>query len=1025
MSGYPTFSRTGRRRLILRLLLALSLLCLVAFIGIGTWLTIRPRALPFLIPTITQALKENTGAKEAALQPPLIHLNLKKWRLEAELRELSLNFTEGRALAHSLRIALPFGALLRGDTGLAAIASDDIALSLPGKSGALTIPSFRIDPDAAHAGRSAFAIDLGQITKGAEVHGTVDSLNEGGLEIDARLNEVPASLASLLLPDAKGLDARLTGQALLHLPSRKSERRADINLFASGITFSHPVWYPNPEKPMRLDSLSIRAAWNEKAHSLTLYGFNAVQDTMNLGVNGATDDTLRHGHLHADIRQLPVDKIYAFWPRGISDEARDWVVKRLEDGRIADGKAEITLKFDKDTPIYDAVKVDSLLNVEGVRVIYSDTLPQVTGAEGKVRITDDGLSLHITDAHLLNDTRLLGGVIAIRSFSDPAIPISINLDLEGSAKDVATYILPQYLNKAASLHLKPETIEGRVKGKLVLTLPLYPERAGLGTSSYDHLEVAIKAELEDIAQKGIMGKWNASDFSGLVRIDTSRVALEAKGQLQGAPATIEVTHHYESGKPVFTDYHVTLALLDSQFAAFDIPLKSESVEGKVLLDATIHEAGDEALTKAELNMTDADLRISEIDWTKPKGQKASLKAVQRVKGKSSVIESLIFDTKDAKAEGKVTLDEAGNPVSAKFASIHTPNMTIAANYSTREGHQDIRITGERLNLRKQEEKADKQAKAGRRQDAPRSAANPFDGLLDRTIHIALGSVETKETTFRHLSFDSECDKTRCTSLAAHGSYGKDASFKASLTQKEKKRPLTVDISDTGTLLAAFSDTKNLEIGRLTFDGAYDDALPTHPLDGALNIRKLVVKDVPVVTQLLSLASLRGIADTVLGDGIAFDSIASDITYENELLTLKNMAVKGDAMGVVLSGTVQPFGAGALDLNGTLAPSYALNALPGKVPLVGELLVGGKDQGVFGARFSVAGTISKPDISANPLSILTPGFLRNIFNVFNDPKKGKNTPAMPEIVPSQGPEETKPVGSDKTANAESVTHPASQ
>ena len=248
-----------------------------------------------------------------------------------------------------------------------------------------------------------------------------------------------------------------------------------------------------------------------------------------------------------------------------------------------------------------------------------------------------------------------------------------------------------------------------VKGKLVLTLPLYPERAGLGTSSYDHLDVAIRATLEGISQKGIMGKWNATDFSGLVRIDTTRVALEAKGQLQGAPATLEITHHYETGKPVFTDYHVTLALLDSQFADFDIPLKTESVEGKVLLDANIHEDKNEALTKASLDMTDALLRIPQIDWSKPKGQKATLEAVQRAKGSSSVIESLIFDTKDARAEGKLTLDDAGNPVSAEFASIHTPNMTIAANYSTKGGHQTISITGERLNLRKQEEKA--QAKA--------------------------------------------------------------------------------------------------------------------------------------------------------------------------------------------------------------------------------------------------------------------------------------------------------------------------
>ena len=422
MADYPTFSRSATRSLVLKLALGLLVLLLLALLSVGGWLAVRPRTLPFLTPKVLQALTENTGASHADVKPPLVHLNLSKGRLEVQLEQVELTFSEGKALVRSLRIALPFGALLKGQSGLTAIASDDIALSLPGHRETLIIPSFRIDPDTAKAGSSQFAIDLGQITKGAEVHGIVTPLKHGGMEMDARLNEVPASLASLVLPDAKELNARLTGQAVLHLPSKKSERRADINLFASDITFSHPVWYPNPEKPMRLDSMSIRAAWVEKTHALTLYGFNAVKDTMNLGVSGATDDTLKHGHLKLDIRQLPVDKVYSFWPKGISDDARDWVVKRLEDGRISEGHAEVTLKFDKDTPIYDAIKVDSLLNVEGVRVVYSDTLPQVTGAQGTVRITDDGLSLHLTDAHLLKDTRLLGGVIAIRSFSRPGDP---------------------------------------------------------------------------------------------------------------------------------------------------------------------------------------------------------------------------------------------------------------------------------------------------------------------------------------------------------------------------------------------------------------------------------------------------------------------------------------------------------------------------------------------------------------------------------------------------------------------------
>jgi hypothetical protein len=57
---------------------------------------------------------------------------------------------------------------------------------------------------------------------------------------------------------------------------------------------------------------------------------------------------------------------------------------------------------------------------------------------------------------------------------------------------------------------------------------------------------------------------------------------------------------------------------------------------------------------------------------------------------------------------------------------------------------------------------------------------------------------------------------------------------------------------------------------------------------------------------------------------------------------------------------------------------------GNVPPVGKMLTGGEGQGVFAARYSITGSDDKPDVSVNPLSILTPGFLRGVFDVFDKP-----------------------------------------
>jgi hypothetical protein len=41
----------------------------------------------------------------------------------------------------------------------------------------------------------------------------------------------------------------------------------------------------------------------------------------------------------------------------------------------------------------------------------------------------------------------------------------------------------------------------------------------------------------------------------------------------------------------------------------------------------------------------------------------------------------------------------------------------------------------------------------------------------------------------------------------------------------------------------------------------------------------------------------------------------------------------------------------------------------------------KGGGVIAARYSVRGPLESPEVTVNPLSTFTPGFLRNLFNIF--------------------------------------------
>jgi uncharacterized protein YhdP len=71
------------------------------------------------------------------------------------------------------------------------------------------------------------------------------------------------------------------------------------------------------------------------------------------------------------------------------------------------------------------------------------------------------------------------------------------------------------------------------------------------------------------------------------------------------------------------------------------------------------------------------------------------------------------------------------------------------------------------------------------------------------------------------------------------------------------------------------------------------------------------------------------------------------------------------------------GAQRLDMQGTIVPAYTLNSIIGNVPVLGSLLLGGDGQGLFAATYRATGSVTDPQISVNPLSALTPGFLRRL------------------------------------------------
>ena len=231
-----------------------------------------------------------------------------------------------------------------------------------------------------------------------------------------------------------------------------------------------------------------------------------------------------------------------------------------------------------------------------------------------------------------------------------------------------------------------------------------------------------------------------------------------------------------------------------------------------------------------------------------------------------------------------------------------------------------------------------------------------------------------------------CDTHQCSSADMAGMTVDNKKFQFRILHNPKgNRQLSVRAQSAGAFLKAVGVFDGMEGGDLSIIGNYDDSGDHSVLRGAIDINEHTVKNAPVLAKILSLASLTGFFDTLQGKGIAFAKLHAPFTLSRDVITFKDAKTHGAAMGMTMEGTIT-FPKRALNLQGTIIPSYTLNNVVGKVPLVGTMLTGGEGQGIFAARYSVEGSDAAPEVSVNPLSILTPGFLRGVFDIFDQPEK---------------------------------------
>ena len=146
--------------------------------------------------------------------------------------------------------------------------------------------------------------------------------------------------------------------------------------------------------------------------------------------------------------------------------------------------------------------------------------------------------------------------------------------------------------------------------------------------------------------------------------------------------------------------------------------------------------------------------------------------------------------------------------------------------------------------------------------------------------------------------------------------------------------------------------------------------------GRFDAEDVTLIEAPTMAKVLQIASLTGVLETLAGPGLTFGSIGANWRYGDGVLSLDRGVANNLSLGLTFNGDLN-LQHETVAMRGTLAPVNVLNRVIGAIPLLGDLL-SPRGEGLFAFSYQAQGPLDDPDVSANPLTALAPGMLRDLF-----------------------------------------------
>jgi hypothetical protein len=647
-----------------------------------------------------------------------------------------------------------------------------------------------------------------------------------------------------------------------------------------------------------------------------------------------------------------------YWPPAMAKNAREWVTGHLRDGKVGAGRfaARLTPEMvagSQRLPA-DAIKLDFAF--EGLQLDYLAPMSKMTDGKGIATLDADVFTLNLESGRVGNIASGPGNV-KITGLQDRDQFAEISSVARGSSTDILALLDQKPLGFPSRLGIKPASVGGTGDVRFRLRFPL------LVSLKVDDIAVNAEADLTDLTMGGLLGRYALSDGQMKLKVDTKGLEATGRAALNGVPLQIGWREEFSARAPVTARYTLKGRIDEAQRKALGYPL-APYIDGPAEANMEIEERrGGETAIGGEFDLKDATVAVADAHLLKPAGMAATGRTQIRTRAGQPVQFDLIEISSAALSGRAKAVLNPDNSWSADVAALKAGKsdaqgrLVFAAN-----GDAQIALTGHRYDLRPF-------VQAIFDDDTPPGTVKPRLALTLRFDEAQIDDV----VELRNMALSARRAPTRMEKVSLTGGFSTTGGLTLDIEPGLNGRDLKL-LSDNAGAVLHFLGVTDMQGGTMTVNARYDDTQASQPLAGKMVLKNVRAVRAPFLARLLGIGSFTGLAALLSGEGIMFDNGEVPFVQKDNILTLQPARLSGSQLGITFEGSINQK-TDTVSVSGTAVPAFVLNTLLGKIPLLGDLLVG---DGIIGVNFAVSGAKSDPQFTVNPLSAIAPGFLRRIF-----------------------------------------------